>query len=697
MSIGPTYVNQCYRECRSFEDSYRDPRILEACRPLLNEIRPDVAHVQHLTHLSTEIISEIESRYVPVLFTLHDFWLQCQRGQRLDLDLKRCPGATPAGCARCLGLSAASTPAAYGVRRLLGPHIDRLPTSIARAARTAARFGLSEESSAGTARAAARLAHVREISRHVWRFLAPSQTMRDSFVEFGFEPGRILSHPYGHDHEPFRGLERAPSKRLRIGFIGSLMVSKGPDVLLRAFAGLPAGSASLDLYGALSPYHGDDSYRATLEPLLAQEGVRYRGQRPSAEVPAALAELDVLVVPSIWLENAPLTISEAYMAGVPVIASDLGGMAEMVEHEISGLRFPVGDADALERALRRLIDEPELLPRLRHGLPRVRDIADDAEHVRALYEEALRERRDPPHAAPRLAAIMVNYRTPELTLKSAQAVLESSRDVASLLIVDSGSGDGSAEQLEEALPEAVVLRSERNLGFSGASNLGLRRALDDGADLVVLINSDVAITPDCLERLEAALDTDSRAGIAGPALICAADGVVESLGISLDRRTGRMRQLGFGSPSAGGFTDTRRVDAVSGCVVLLRRAVLDKVGLLDEDYFYSFEDVDWCLRASRAGFASICVAAARAHHIGGASIGSDSSARSYYAARNHLLLSRRTLRGGRVASLFRATLISVLNLAHAALRSEGARGAALGSAVRGIFDHLRQRYGAAPE
>ena len=125
---------------------------------------------------------------------------------------------------------------------------------------------------------------MREISRHVWRFLAPSRTVRDRFVKFGIEPERVVAHPYGHNHEPFRGLKREASKQLRIGFIGSLMLSKGPDVLLRAFSGLPPGSATLDLYGTYSPYHGDDRYASVLEPLLAQEGVRHCGQLHGCDI-----------------------------------------------------------------------------------------------------------------------------------------------------------------------------------------------------------------------------------------------------------------------------------------------------------------------------------------------------------------------------------------------------------------------------
>jgi glycosyltransferase involved in cell wall biosynthesis len=160
------------------------------------------------------------------------------------------------------------------------------------------------------------------------------------------------------------------------------MVSKAPHLLLEAFAGLPAGSARLDVFGAYTPYHGDERYRRQLDRVLGRPGVRVAGPLPHADVPRALASMDVLVVPSVWIENAPFVIREAFVAGVPVVASDLGGMRDLVTHEASGLLFRAGDAGALRAALGRLIDEPELRSRLRGGIPPVKTIQQDAAETR---------------------------------------------------------------------------------------------------------------------------------------------------------------------------------------------------------------------------------------------------------------------------------------------------------------------------
>src|SRR5262249_2083339 len=130
-----------------------------------------------------------------------------------------------------------------------------------------------------------RLEHMREVCANVTHFLAPSQHMRDRFVAFGIAPERITCAGYGFDHAPFKKMGRARSDTLRIGFLGTLMMSKAPHGLLEAFSRLPRNRASLELFGAHAPYHGDESYRQTLEPLLGLEGVHLHGPISHSRVP----------------------------------------------------------------------------------------------------------------------------------------------------------------------------------------------------------------------------------------------------------------------------------------------------------------------------------------------------------------------------------------------------------------------------
>ena len=255
------------------------------------------------------------------------------------------------------------------------------------------------------AASARRLEYMRRMSAAVTQFLAPSNTLRERFLEFGIPPDRIAHAPQGIDQTGFAALQRTPADDVRFAFMGSLLVSKAPHLLLEAFGGLPRGRATLEIFGSFASYHGDDRYRSQVEPLLTQPDVHVHGPIPHDAVPAALASVDVLVVPSVWLENAPFVIREAFAAGVPVVASNIGGMAEMVADGRTGLLFQVGDAADLRRTMRRVIEEAGLLDRLRAGIERGPDdpggrAVDARDLYRQLADGSACERR-PRAVAPR--------------------------------------------------------------------------------------------------------------------------------------------------------------------------------------------------------------------------------------------------------------------------------------------------------
>jgi glycosyltransferase involved in cell wall biosynthesis len=228
-----------------------------------------------------------------------------------------------------------------------------------------------------------------DVCANITHFIAPSGFMRDRFIAFGISKERITVADYGFDRAPFVATTVTPGRsRLRVGFLGSLMISKAPHVLLDAIRALPPDTVSVTLYGAHTAYHGDDSYRSRIAPLLEQPNVVLHGPLPHADVPRALASLDILVVPSIWPENSPLVIHEAFLAGVPVVASRIGGISELVTDGVNGLLFPAGDAAGLAGALGRIVHEPGLLRTLRDGIPIVRTIDEDVRDLREMYQRS---------------------------------------------------------------------------------------------------------------------------------------------------------------------------------------------------------------------------------------------------------------------------------------------------------------------
>ncbi|HYN06456.1 MAG TPA: glycosyltransferase [Vicinamibacterales bacterium] len=699
------WINNCFRRTRRFEETYANPAIDDIASRLIDEFAPDVAHVHHLTCLSTGIVHALADRRVAVFMTLHDYWLLCHRGQLLDEAYRLCPGPEPDGCKHCLGAAAGVGAAGFAGAAVLRAVGSRLPPMISRsllsgARRASARFASTRRNEEEARR---RLAHMRELCGRVTLFFAPSDHLRRRFVEFGVAPARIQLSPYGIERVRPSEMAGSSADRLRVGFVGSLIVSKAPHLLIEAFQRLPEKAAALDIFGGYAAYHGDDRYWRRLAPWMGDRRVRFHGAVPHDRISDVMSAIDVLVVPSVWPETSPIVIREALDAGVPVIGSRIGGIPETVQDGVNGLLCRPGDVDDLHRALSRLVTEPELLQTLRHGIAPVRTIDEDVMVTRGFYDSAGETRESRPsrgaHVNPpsAVAAIVLSYGAADDAILAARS-LQGSRPAVRVIIVENGSSEESRAALAAVGEEVTVIQTGRNLGFSGGMNVGIRNALAGGASHVLLVNSDMILPPDCVDRLRAALEA-TGAGIAGPVVLSRAmPDRVGTLGISYRPTSGRMRHQSFdvSFPSMDA-PRTRPVDAVSGCAMLVRRAVIDAIGLLDEQYFFSFEDLDWCFRARRAGFETVLAGDAIAYHEGARSIGVSSPRRLYYAARNHLRFAERAGNAGRLASLWRGSSIVVLNVAHAVRAGGGSLPTRLAAVARGTRDHFAGRYGQADE
>jgi GT2 family glycosyltransferase len=296
-----------------------------------------------------------------------------------------------------------------------------------------------------------------------------------------------------------------------------------------------------------------------------------------------------------------------------------------------------------------------------------------------------------------LAGVVLNHRTPDHTARAVASLLESSRPPDHLFVVDNDASENCRQALAPWQSQLTYLHTGTNLGFSGGMNVGISAALDHRAEHILLLNSDVTLERGCVERLRSALASESTAGIAGPLVLSSvAPQLVDSAGIRYSEYTGRVRVLG-GRRSPTPDTAVRRVHAVSGSVMLMARALFERVGLLDERYFFGFEDLDLCLRARVAGLSTILVPAAVAFHEGSRSIGAQSARRFYFATRNHLLVASRRRSGeGAASATFRLSLVMAFNLAHAVTAGSATLPARLGATTRGIRDFLAGRYGADP-
>jgi hypothetical protein len=234
------------------------------------------------------------------------------------------------------------------------------------------------------------------------------------------------------------------------------------------------------------------------------------------------------------------------------------------------------------------------------------------------------------------------------TLACVRSIAASGFPARPLLVVDNGTGVPSDAAIATVAPHAEIVRLPENLGYTGGNNVAIRRALERGADYVVLVNNDATLGPGCLEALvETAREAGAHVGAVGAKVRQAAD--PSRLWMAYGRLTYRaalVERIGHGEPDGAGFDVLRDADWVSGCAVLLTRAALETVGLFDERFFAYHEDVDWCTAARRRGFRVLFAPAACVLHRGGASTAAhnDGAAVRYLCARNTILFARKHAR-----------------------------------------------------
>jgi glycosyltransferase involved in cell wall biosynthesis len=348
-------------------------------RSFLRGVQPDIVHLQHTMFFGYDVLREIRNTLpsASIVYTLHEFMPICHRqGQMLrTTDDQACMEESPRRCHECFP---EISPQTFFLRkRFVQSHFELVDL-----------------------------------------FLAPSEFLRQRYIDWGIPPERIRTEEYGRTlAAPIAESAGEREVRDRFAYFGQLTPYKGVHVVLEAVArllgkgveqddpliralesaatgtlGEAAGSAQpqVSVYGAnldLQPGEYQNKLRELFE--RTSESVTLVGRYDHAQLPRLMAEVDWVIVPSIWWENSPLVIQEAFNYGRPVICSDIGGMAEKVSDGVNGLHFKAGDAASLAAVIQTALETPGLLDRLRRGIEPVYSMSDHVAALGELYAELL--------------------------------------------------------------------------------------------------------------------------------------------------------------------------------------------------------------------------------------------------------------------------------------------------------------------
>jgi GT2 family glycosyltransferase len=243
---------------------------------------------------------------------------------------------------------------------------------------------------------------------------------------------------------------------------------------------------------------------------------------------------------------------------------------------------------------------------------------------------------------PKIYVIILNWNLPQETLACVRSVEQSSLDHFQMVVVDNGSTDNSPDLFKQQLRGNPLLISSKNLGYAGGNNLGIRWALKNKADYVLLLNNDTLVDSRMIEFLLGAAESDPNVGILSPAIYYYDDpGRIWRLGAVQPDWWLLPREVGRNAVDNNQYRQTLSVDFVTGCAMWIKCALFEDVGLLDERFFMYYEDADFCVRARHKGWRIKVVPEAKIWHKVSRSLSRQASLASFYRIRNRLVFYNR--------------------------------------------------------
>lgn len=382
-----TRVVNNLKKINNFRIFYDNTFFDQAFLRILKEEKPDLVHFQHIFVLSGRLVQIAKGEGLPVVFTLHDFFVLCPRIQLLKLDHEVCPGPRYGlNCVSCLGFF----PPKIIKARLFLKAKDILPPFFIRW--TEPFFIPSQYLEGQGYEIFHRQRYMYNLLKVSDFLLTPSQYVKDFFISlYPFLANKMEALPLGIPFFEQHGLPKKPDHKLRFCYFGSILPHKGVHVLIEAFKILPKGKAILTIIGARTS--GNQDYYDSLKAQVSGFEVYFHGPYQRDDLPEILSDQDVMVLPAIWPETFSIVIREANLLGLPVIASRIGAIPAAIEEGINGFLFRTGDSHDLSKYMIRFIENPRLLKEMFSKLPKPKSMAEHAKEVGEVYKKIIAKKK----------------------------------------------------------------------------------------------------------------------------------------------------------------------------------------------------------------------------------------------------------------------------------------------------------------
>ena len=238
--------------------------------------------------------------------------------------------------------------------------------------------------------------------------------------------------------------------------------------------------------------------------------------------------------------------------------------------------------------------------------------------------------------------IVLNWNGKDDTIECVESLQKINYDNYRIIVVDNGSEDDSVFEIKRLFPGVKIIENKKNLGFAGGNNVGMKYAVENKADYVLLINNDTTVDEDFLTELIEVGESDEKNGLLGSKIYFHSEpNRIWFAGGKVNRLRNKGTHLGLDEIDSGQYDKISEVDYLTGCCLLIKREVIEKIGVLAEDYFLYYEDTDFSARAKNVSYKIMYVPRSKIYHKISRSTKPGSSNYIYYHVRNGLVMAKR--------------------------------------------------------